>query len=128
MTTRPLLTLRPVGHCAGSGCTSMLLAKDTWSSFTKDERRHLAVIFARHQGRRLCSACWEKAAKVGAIIDHEPVHQSAAWRTDDYQTMRDELPSAEHASAHARLRAAAERIGCHPDTIKRALRLNGITP
>jgi len=124
MTETEPMTLRPVGRC--SRCRSLLLAKGTWTSIPKNDRRRLTGLFARHQGRRLCSACWERASKAGALIDHERVHLAAADRADDYQTMRDDLPTG--ASAHARAIAAAERMRCHPDTVKLALRRQGIAP
>lgn len=121
-----MMTLRPVGRC--SRCPAVLLPKRVWSSIPPSDRRNLSVVFARHQGRRLCSACWERARKTGELLDHDRVHLTAEERADNWRTYSDELPNRPKASTHTRLQAAARRDGCHPDTIKRALRLQGVTP
>ena len=79
--TDNLLTLRPVGRCRQ--CRTVLLPKDVWTSIPKAVRRDLVVVFSRHQGRRLCSACWERVANAGELVDHEAGHvpQSGAPRT-----------------------------------------------
>lgn len=122
----PVLTFRPVGHCRR--CPSILLPKRVWSGIAPGDRKQLAVAFARHQGRRLCSACWETADKTGELLDYDRVHLTAEERADNWLTYRDELPHPAQASTHARLQAAARRDDCHPDTIKRALQLQGVTP
>lgn len=127
MTRTEPYTLRPVGRCRGPVCAgvTMLLSQGAWNGIEKSDRPGAAVAFARHAARGLCTRCYEVEAAAGRREDHETRHTPTGWRVEDYELIRGELPC---ASARARLRAAGERFGCHPDTVRLALRRHGVQP
>lgn len=117
--------LKPRGRCQGADCVLLLLGKDTWTAIPLGARHHLSVVFARHAGRGLCSRCYERAKKAGALIDYETRHVPRELRATDYAVIRANLPT---GSMYARLRAAGERLNCHADTVKEAVRSQGREP
>lgn len=125
-------------HLLGRG--PYLISQGAWNALTREHRRSLTGFIARKAGRDMCTACYCRERRAAKLIDHERRTRPAVERAADYETIRAELPG---TSSYARARAAGARqttpdpmrpddpqaaTPAHPDTIRRALRLHGVTP